>query len=77
VLALFFGRVYAGTRRIATRLSHPWWSGVGLGAIEHRAYEVIRAGRQSARIPRGKPVRVRHGRATVTGERTREMPLGR
>ena len=38
---------------------------------------VAEAGWHPAQAPRGKPVRDRRGRATVTGERTRVMPLGR
>jgi hypothetical protein len=42
--------------------------------------KTTRGGYWRGGIPPGaskrKPVRIRHGRATVTGERSREMPLG-
>src|SRR5438105_713269 len=52
----------AGQRTMRpNRIPTSWWFAVGGIPSE---------------LERGKPVQVRHGRATVTGERAREMPLG-
>ncbi len=61
------GSCSAGLDFVAHRFTCP--SGRFGGRTARRAYPV--------RARRGKPVGIRHGRATVTGERTRHEPLGR